>query len=106
MMFNSPKNFKRGRFISNRYRRIDLVFAGVGTLISIVMLLTYLLALEGKSIVVICVLMVPAVVTTTLIMPMNVYHNLLEFLKLLIIYNNSRKVYIWEGVYKEDIINE
>lgn len=94
MVFNSPKNFKRGGLINNRYRKIDLMFAGIGALISIVMLLTYLLVFEGKSLAFICVLMMPAVVSTTLIMPMNVYHNFLEFSKLLIIYNNSRKVYM------------
>ncbi len=106
MMFNSPKNFKRGRLINNRYRPIDLIIAIVTSAISIVMMLAYLLGFQGRNIAIILILLIPAVVAITLIMPMAIYHNLLEFLKVISIFNNSKKKYIWEGIYKEDILEQ
>lgn len=105
-MFNSPKNFKRGRLINNRYRPIDLIIAIATSAISIVMMLTYLLGFQGRNIAIILILLFPAVVAITLIMPMAIYHNLLEFLKVISIFNNSKKKYIWEGIYKEDILEQ
>lgn len=106
MTFNSPKNFKRGRLINNRYRPIDLIIAIVTSAISIVMMLAYLLGFQGRNIAIILILLFPAVVAITLIMPMAIYHNLLEFLKVISIFNNSKKKYIWEGIYKEDILEQ
>lgn len=106
MIFNSPKNFKRGRLINNRYRPIDLIIAIITSAISIVMMLAYLLGFQGRNIAIILILLIPAVVAITLIMPMAIYHNLLEFLKVISIFNNSKKKYIWEGIYKEDILEQ
>ena len=41
MIFSSPKNFKRGRLINNRYRPVDLMI-GIGAVI-------ITLGLEGSS---------------------------------------------------------
>ena len=105
-MFNSPKNFKRGRFINNRYRVIDLVIALIGTIISLTLILIYLLVFNGRNIFIIGLITLPAIITLVLITPFSIYHNLLEFLKLYFIFFNSKKRYIWEGIYKYRIAEE
>lgn len=105
-MFNSPKNFKRGRFISNRYRVIDLIIAVSGTLVSLAFLLIYLLAFNGRNFIIIGIISLPALVTFALITPFSIYHNLLEFLKLYLIFYNTKKRYIWEGIYKYRLTEE
>ena len=107
MVFNSPKNFKRGRLINNRFRKQDLMLGVIGIGISLALILFYMLILEGDNVFAVLVFCIPALATTILIMPYPpVYHNLLEFGKLLLIYRLSPKKFIWEGIYKYDILDD
>lgn len=106
MLFNSPKNFKRGRLVNNRYRIRDLVFAGAGVSITLMLLLIYVLFLKGRAVIMMVVIALPAVVTVTAITPLGIYHNLLEYTKLGLYYSQERKKYIWEGIYKYRVVEE
>ncbi|MCH1942425.1 hypothetical protein [Holdemania massiliensis] len=100
MTYYTPKNFKRGRLIFNRFRPIDLIVFGIGTAVSVISILFYLMGFDGKNPFIIGVLCVPATVTLTLVLPFQVYHNLMEFTLMLFVYFKSQKKFIWEGVYK------
>lgn len=103
MIFNAPKNFKSGRLILGRYRWIDLILLLSGILISLLSMIIYAGTLRQNNLLVVVVLFLPAAITYTLTMPTNgVYHNNLEFLRLLRKYSKSKRTYIWEGIYKED----
>ena len=57
MQFNSPKNFKKGRLIANRYRPVDLLIAGIAIAMTLSSEMIYLLLMNGKHI---AVLAIPA----------------------------------------------
>lgn len=106
MQFNSPKNFKRGRLINNRYRPIDLVIAGITITITMVSEMIYLLAMNGKHVAVLVALCLPALVGMCLLIPFEIYHNPIEMIKLYCIYLKTPKKYIWEGIYKRDVLKD
>ena len=106
MQFNSPKNFKRGRLISNRYRPIDLVIAAVLITITLMSEMIYLLAMNGKSVVLLLLLCFPAMIGVCLLIPIEIYHNPIEMIKLYFIYRRTPKKWIWEGHYKRDYLSE
>lgn len=103
MIFTTPKNFKRGRLINNKYRLVDLIIAGSGAAFSLIAIIIYLLALEGRNLVIAIVLAIPAVITTCLIIPFGLYHNILEMIRLRVQYSQTPKKYIWAGIYKRDV---
>jgi hypothetical protein len=104
MQFNSPKNFKRGRLINNRYRPIDLVIAGITITITMTAEMIYLLAMNGKHVAVLVALCIPALIGVCLLIPFEIYHNPIEMIKLYFVYMQTPKKYIWEGIYKRDVL--
>jgi hypothetical protein len=102
MSFNCPKNFKQGRLIANRFRWIDLIIAGIGIIFSLIAIMTYITAFSGRSAYIVCALLLPGVLTVVLISPAGIYHNVLEFLIMMIRYLMSDRYYIWGGIYKND----
>lgn len=102
MQFQSPKNFKRGRLVANKYRPVDLFLAVLLTIISIASVLTYLLSYNGKRALVITLLLFPAGIGLTLIIPFAVYHNFLELIHLALKHYLTRRKWKWEGVYYYD----
>ena len=103
--YNTPKNFKRGRLIANKYRKIDLIVTSVCCLFSIISIIVYLF-FEGKKIFIVILLLFPALVTITMITPVYFYHNWYEYSKLYFIYMMQNKKYIWEGIYKYEEIED
>lgn len=101
MEFNTPKNFKRGRLIANKYKVIDIVVTGIANLFSAVTIIAYLI-LKGKNVFTVFLLLIPSLVTITMVTPIYFYHNWYEYCKLYFIYFFQNKKYIWEGIYKYD----
>ena len=101
MRFNSPKNFKKGRLIANRYRPIDLVIAGIAIAMTLTSEMIYLLLLNGKHIAILAALCIPALIGVCLLIPFEIYHNPIEMIKLYRVYRKKKKKYIWEGIYYE-----
>ena len=99
VQFNSPKNFKKGRLIANRYRPIDLVIAGIAIALTLSSEMLYLLLLNGKHIAILAALCIPALVGVCLLIPFEIYHNPIEMIKLYRVHRNKQKKYIWEGIY-------
>ncbi len=102
MQFNSPKNFKKGRLIANRYRPIDLVIAGIAIAMTLTSEMIYLLLLNGKHIAILAALCIPALIGVCLLIPFEIYHNPIEMIKLYNVYRKKQKKYIWEGIYYEE----
>lgn len=100
MEFYSPKNFKNGRFIMNRFRPLDLVLLIGGWAFSILSSLIYLTGEHSFHIGILFILLVPLLVTTFLVQPFGTYHNFLEYLKLWYQYSIIQRNYKWEGFYK------
>lgn len=102
MEFNVPKNFKRGRLIQNRFRKIDILILILGILLSVILLIVALSVFKIRQLFWIIPCVLPGLISGALISPFNMYHNILEYFRLLFMYINSPKRYIWEGIYKYD----
>ena len=102
MTFNSPRNFKQGRLIANRFRWIDLIIAGIGIAASVIMIMIYITTLHGANDYIICALLAPGVICFVLVCPAGIYHNVLEFIIVMINYTRSIRLFVWGGVYKND----
>ena len=106
MIFNSPKNFKRGRLINNRYRPIDLIVIASAVVITLILEIFYLVVLQGKSVIIAAFFVIPAVIAAALLIPFGLYHNVMELSRLYIVYLQIRKKWMWEGIYKYELIEE
>ena len=106
MEFVSPKNFKSGRLINSRYRKIDIVILVAGIVISAVLIIGYMSILNGRNWILFTVFCIPVLLSFFLTMPVNLDHNMLELIKVMLIYWKSEKNYFWEGIYKEDVREE
>ena len=106
MIFNSPKNFKRGRLIKNRYRPIDLIVIASAVVITLILEIYYLVIMQGKSVIMAALFVIPAVIAAALIIPFGLYHNVMELSRLYIVYLQIRKKWMWEGIYKYELIEE
>ena len=102
MQFNCPKNFKQGRLIANRFRWSDLIIAGSGMTCSIFMVLFYINTMKGSSAYIILGLLAPALICCCLVCPTGLYHNLLEFLSVMMGTAMMTRLYVWGGIYKYD----
>mgnify|MGYP003188502398 CR=1 FL=1 len=90
-LFTSPRNFKQGRLIMNRFRLSDLIMLIFGAVFSFLGVIIYIGFLNRFNIWIILLLLLPAVITYFL--------TTLHFA-----FSNKR--YIWEGIYKHDSIEE
>ena len=106
MQFNSPKNFKRGRLIANKFRSIDVLIAASGFLITLIGEIFTMFYFEDPPIFLLILFMVPCFVCFVLVSPIPTYHNILEWLHIYFLFLGSRKSYIWEGIYKYDILDD
>jgi hypothetical protein len=105
-LFTAPKNFKQGRLIMNRFRLSDLLLVVAGAAISVLGMIIYVAVLEQFNLIMFVILLLPAVITFFLTLSAGIFHNNLEFMKIVLKYSLSNKNYIWEGIYKHDSIQE
>ena len=100
MRFNSPAPFKSGKLVLGKYRKLDLIILAAGIISTFFFMYVYLSALEGRSAVVIVLLALPAGIGYMLIQPYGIYHNWLEYLHVLFLFNHTRKVWVSAGEYQ------
>lgn len=103
-IFNSPKNFKRGKYIFNRYRYFDItvILSTIG--ISIFLLIVFLNYFSDKNIIlnllISALILSPIVIVYLLYLPMPVYFNFLDYIKAFFFYTNKQKKWKWEGIHQ------
>lgn len=110
MNFISPKNFKKGRLISNKYTSFDLAILIVGVIISLILemiFFTYFLSdSKNMAILIAILLLLPAGISLLAVMPSGVYHNVHTFINLFFINIKTTKNYIWGGLNRNANIQE
>lgn len=106
MLFNAPKNFKRGKYILGRFRIIDLAFIIALTVFSIFSVILYLNLFASKEIImnviVVMLFLLPLLIAFLLFIPMPVYFNVLEYIKSFFFFQKKQKKFKWEGIHLED----
>ncbi|MBE6140037.1 MAG: hypothetical protein E7172_00630 [Firmicutes bacterium] len=88
-----PANAKKSRLILGFFTPIDLILFGSGCSITILMLIIMQNATFGQLI----VILMPAVITGFLVMPVRHYHNILQLLTNIVMFYSGRRRYYWKG---------
>lgn len=88
-----PANSKRKQLILGFFTPIDLILFGSGCTITILMLMIF----QNASFTQLVIILMPALITGGLVMPVMYYHNVLQLLtNIITFYFNTRKYY-WKG---------
>lgn len=93
-----PANSKRSQLILGFFTLLDLVLFGSGVLITLVLLMT----IQSSNIGVMMLILAPALITGFLVLPVQHYHNVLQFIINIYTFYNERRRYIWRGWCVED----
>ncbi len=104
LRFSSPKNFKRGKYIFNRYRVSDAIIILATILVSVLSIIFYLNIFQQKNLFlnlfVVLFLLLPIFIIYILFLPMPVYFNTLDYLKAFFIFQRKQKTWKWEGIHQ------
>lgn len=104
MIFNAPKNFKRGQYLFGRYRIPDVICLLSITIVSVISVVIFLNIFQSKSIlvnlIVVIVFLLPIAVVYILYMPMPTYFNVLEYIKSFVYFHRKQKQFKWEGIHQ------
>ena len=106
LVFNTPKNFKRGKYLLSRYRLKDLVIMVAIMLISLAAIIVYLTLFPDQDmqihLLVVILLLLPIGGVYLLFMSMPVYLNLFEYITAFFFFRRKQKKFKWEGIYLDE----
>lgn len=88
-----PANTKKGQLILGMFRPFDLILFGSGVLITII----FMMIMPMTSTLVTVIILLPALVTGFLVIPIPYYHNLLNVISELIEFFTNQRNYKWKG---------
>ena len=88
-----PANSKRSQLIFNIFRPVDLIIACTGAALTGI----FMLLISGDSIFMLVLKMLPLSIGLLLVMPVANYHNVLVWLREMILFMMSTKEYVWRG---------
>ena len=98
MLFLIPANSNKGRLIFNVFLPIDLILLGIGIIISFFALLI----ISPDSLIGAIMLLLPALISGLLVIPVPYYHNVRIVLKECKQFFYQRRNYKWEGWCYQD----
>jgi len=88
-----PANTKKSQLILGFFTKTDLIIFIVGCAWSFAMLLL----IKSLNILILVLIMLPALISTFLIMPVPHYHNVLQLLTNIFNFYTNRRTYYWKG---------
>lgn len=88
-----PANTKNGKLILGMFKPFDLILFGSG----VCMTLLLLVILPLQSMIVTVIVMLPALITGFLVIPVPNYHNMLNVIGELIEFITTQRNYEWKG---------
>ncbi len=91
--FIIPANTKKSQLILGWFTPTDLIIFGTGCALTIIMLIIMQNAKFGELI----LILLPALVTGFLVMPVPNYHNVLQLLTNIFNFYKNRRNYYWKG---------
>ena len=98
-----PANTKKSQLILGFFTKTDLIIWIIGVAWSFFMLVV----IKSLSMTVLILIMLPALITTFLVMPVPHYHNVLQLLTNVFNFFVNRRQYYWRGwcIYNESNTN-
>lgn len=91
--FLIPANTKKGQLILGLFRPFDLILFGSGVLITLI----FMLIMPMSTTLMTVVVLLPALVTGFLVVPVPYYHNMLNVISELIEFFTNQRNYKWKG---------
>lgn len=88
-----PANTKKGQLIFNIFTPIDLLIFGIGLATSFVLLVW----LGTDTVLRTILILIPALFTALLVMPIPNYHNVISFLNSMYSFFTKQRKYMWKG---------
>lgn len=88
-----PANTKNGKLILGMFKPFDLILFGTGICVT----LLFMLILPLESTIVTIIVMLPALITGVLVVPVPNYHNMLNVICELIEFFTNQRNYKWKG---------
>ena len=88
-----PANAKKSKLILGFFTPVDLIIFGVGCTIT----LTLLIIFQGMNFSMALIVLMPAVISGFLVVPVPNYHNVLQLLTNIFTFFLNRKRYYWKG---------
>ena len=93
-----PANTKKSKLILGFFTPIDLIIFGTGVTITIIMLLIF----QGMTFNMALLILMPALISGFLVIPVPNYHNVLQLITNIVTFIMNRKRYYWKGwCYKD-----
>ena len=88
-----PANSKKSMLILGFFTPIDLIIFGIGVTITLIMLLI----VRSTDLLVMILILVPALISSFLVMPVPNYHNILQLITNIVTFYSTRRRYYWKG---------
>ena len=88
-----PANTKKSKLILGFFTPLDLVIFGVGCLTTVIMLLIF----QGLTFQMAIIVLMPALISGFLVIPVPNYHNILQLITNIVTFILNRKRYYWKG---------
>lgn len=94
-----PANSKKSQLIFSIFTGFDLAMFATGIATTIILMVI----IRTSNIITMAFLLMPAIVTGILVLPIPNYHNVMGFLKSMFNFLKSRKQYYWKGWCVKDV---
>ncbi len=96
-----PANAKKSQLILGFFTPLDLTLFGSGCGITILLLII----IQNATFTELIIIILPALITGFLVMPVMYYHNVLQFITNVVTYINNPKRYYWRGwcIYNDEV---
>lgn len=91
--FIIPANTKKSQLILGFFTPTDLIIFGTGCALTIIMLIF----LQNANFTELVMILLPALITGFLVMPVPNYHNVLQLLTNIVNFYKGRRNYYWRG---------
>lgn len=88
-----PSNAKKSTLILGFFTPLDLIVFGIGVTFTLMMLLVFN-SMDTKTMIMI---LIPALISTTLVLPVPHYHNVLQLLINIFNFFTKQRQYKWKG---------
>ena len=88
-----PANTKKSKLILGFFTGIDLAIFGSGCTVTLIMLIIF----QGMNFTTALIVILPALISGFLVVPVPNYHNVLQLLTNIVTFLLGRKRYFWKG---------
>lgn len=103
LVFTSVKNYKNGRYVLNRYKKLDFTIIVVGVIIAALgIFVNFIIDPKGMSFFKIIFFLLFGIIPLLIFKPSLLYHSFFIYTKTRIQFWKRPKKYIWKGIEQDE----